>query len=194
MTVYELENGMVGELHVVGKPYLGERGPRPPGFEYNWYGDRHMLRLWMENPSPAEIDSVEAGDGEFALTVKPPIIFFLFRFAPGIPWNATMYTWHLLPPEAKLLPPALQKGADHPFLTTFLIDCRDNVLRALRTFTLSPAFGFELHAAIRDQAAAPFNIVEYSAACHKADDPSVHPQVVTTRLLHQARVRCRGGD
>jgi hypothetical protein len=92
-----------------------------------------MLRLWMENPSPAEIDSVEAGDGEFTLTAKPPIIF-------------------------------------------------------------APSSCCELHAAIRDQAAAPFNIAEYSAACRKADDPSVHPQVVTTRLLHQARVRCRGGD
>jgi hypothetical protein len=179
-------------LHV--QPFLGERGSRPQGFEYNWYGDRHMLRLWMDDPGPAEISSVEQGRPEFALTVKPPIIFLLFRFAPAIPWNMTAYSFHLLPKEAQILPPDLQPGADHAMLMTFLIGARDNVLRALRVCTLSPVFTFELHAAIRDQARAPFDVAAYGAALRRTDDAQVHPNVVVTRLLHQASVRCKGGD
>ncbi len=183
-------------MHVlqVGKPYLPSRTSWPEGGEYNYRLGGHELRLFWRAPSEAKIDAVRRGPAEFALTLwpddaDPAVIFVLYRFGERAPWLDAPFSWHLVPPEQRTLPPAWALVERRALLHAVLVGAGTGLVLALRVVSLSPAFTRLLHAAIRAQAQRRFSEAGYDAQLQAAYAVNPH----TEDLLLRACVRAAGG-
>ncbi len=147
----------------VGALYNPSRRSWPETPQYNCRGGEHELLLLLGAPSRSEVDAVAAGEAALALLWTPPVICLAYRFGPeggGIPWSDTPFTVHLVPEHERTLPPA----EDQAIFRTVLVDAETGIVRSLRVQLLPAGFTGALHAAIREQAAAPWDRAAYDAA------------------------------
>lgn len=148
-------------LYEVGKPYSPTRSSWPDGVDYNYRAGEHELRIFMRDPSPAEIAAVRRGKARFALTtfgvVNPhDLIVLCYKFG-GQPWGDGSYNFHLVPADERIPPPARQPGGqDRALLNVILVDGATGLIRGLRAVSFSPEFTRVLEDAIRSQAERPF--------------------------------------
>lgn len=140
-------------VYEVGKPYRPGRTSWPEATQYHYMAGEHHLQVFMRQPRNVEVQAYRDGPADFALVVDGPVIALLWRFG-GTPWSDAPYSWHMVPADQRVAPPAGDlpegKGA---LLTTMLIGADDGVIRVIRTIGLGTAFSNRLHAAIRAQAA-----------------------------------------
>jgi hypothetical protein len=182
--------------YVVGQPYPGDPCTIPSqsgGYRYTYQAGVHLLELFVPRPTPREVHDVTEASAEFALTIDGPAIYLLFRFL-GWPWNYCAYTWHLVQPEARILPPEPRDGAGHAVLSIVLVDTETTIVQALRACTFSRPFTTKLHDAIRQQARQPFDREAYARHVQRIDDQRTTPEMVGRRLLARAVARTHGGD
>jgi hypothetical protein len=79
---------------------------------------RHELELFYDNPSRQEVASITKGYTQLGFLELPDFIFFLFKF--GImPWSASPYNWHRMPPDRQQIPPPLSPS-EQALLTVIL--------------------------------------------------------------------------
>jgi hypothetical protein len=152
----------------VGKPYLPCRGSIQPFARYNFLGEQHGLLLCLSQLNNSDVDAVREGEAEFALVVSRGVIFFLYHFGAAIPWSDAPYSWHLVPEAQRELPEMPATAETRALLSVVLVDADLNIVRALRTVTLSPEFTRMLHAVIRAQAARPWSAPAYDNALSAA--------------------------
>lgn len=181
-------------VYAVGRPYSPQvrQWPGPDRHEYNYRAGDHELRLFLANPTPAEIRAVQEGKPiEFALYLRGPVIFFCVRFPP-IPWAICPYSWFLVLEAERMIPdPADDTDDAHRLISTLLVDRNGGILKALRVCTMSPAFGKGLHAAIRTQIAAGWP----GPTAYEAAVQAVFMRFPNNEdIVAQATLRCRGGD
>jgi hypothetical protein len=182
----------ISDLHIlsVGRPYCAgstwaERA------EYNFVANFHELRMFFREPSPAEVYAVQAEPAEFALAVIDGVIFFLYRFGEALPWSECVYTWHMVPKEARAFPQAGDGERERVLLHVVLSDSPRGIVRALRSLTLSPAFTAALNSAIADQAVrTDWTLAEHDRVIDRTR--KAYPKV--RDLLRLTTVRCFGGD
>ena len=174
----------------VGKPYISGRREWPEGVEYNFRAGGHELRMFLHGPRASEVEAVRKGECEFALVVKGPVIFFMYRFGKAVYWSDPSYSWHMVPEDQRTLPDP--EGLEtRALLHMLLVDAKNGLVLALRTVSFSPAFTRALHDAIRAQAASPWvGQATYDAAL--ADLYRRYP--TSDDLLRCAAVRTWGGE
>ena len=73
------------QMFQVGKPYSETRSTWPETAEYNYWTERHELRIFYNAPRPAEIQAIQAGRAAFALATYLDVIFLPINSAicPG---------------------------------------------------------------------------------------------------------------
>ncbi|GIW06340.1 MAG: hypothetical protein KatS3mg060_1145 [Dehalococcoidia bacterium] len=174
----------------VGAPYLPGRTRYPEAVQYTYRAGGHELLLWLSSPSPREVESIQRGRASFALSIEPPLIVLLYRFAPAITWSDAPFSIHLVPPAQRVLPPPLgQAEESRALLQVILVDADTGIVRALRQLTWSPAFTAAIHAAIAAQATMTWDAQAYDAALRQ-----LYQRYPTSEaLLSTATARTEGG-
>jgi hypothetical protein len=113
------------------------------------------LVLWFQSPAQRELDDVGNRECEFALVVANDVLFFLYRFGRSMGWSDAPYSWWLVPPNQRVLPPAPERETPTALQVT-VVDAAAGIVLALRAVQLSLPFTRALHAAIRVQAETPW--------------------------------------
>lgn len=170
----------------VGSLYHPARRTWDEGAEYNCRGGWHWLHLFLAGPSAAEVAAVASGEVALALYVQQPAIYLCHAFGPGddtLPWSAAPFSIHLVPQHERVLPPAEEQAV----MRVVLIDARTGIVRALRAFLLAPAFTGALHAAIREQAAAPFSERSYDHDVARVMH-EIHAEKMALAASHMTRI------
>lgn len=168
------------------------------GVQYNFRSGSHELTLFFRNPTTNEVQAVERGRKEFALLLDGDVIVFLFHFfgananQKGIPWSDCPYSWHLLPPtDRQVLPvsPAEMTPEMRAAMQVFLVNADTGILLAMRPLiTLSHDFTVNLHQAILDQIARPFDKVRYDRQVRM-----LQARYQSHEMVRHAIARCEGG-
>jgi hypothetical protein len=172
----------------VGKPYIPGRTQWPVAADYAYRQNTHELRLFFRDLTKSDIRAIAKGECAFGLVVEQPVIILLYQFGGAVPWSDTPYSWHAVPAEQRMLPPAL--GPDErTTLHITLINADTGIIEALRLITLAPKFSQRLHAAIAEQTQTPFDQAAFDAKL--AGIYRRYP--ASNKLLRAAVARTRGG-
>lgn len=150
-------------MHVyeVGKPYSGTRSNWTEAIEYNYRAGQHVLRLFLNNLSAADVEGIGNGPLRLGLVVDPPVLILVYQFGEVIPWSDAPYTWHMVPAaEQQPLPDEIPDGTG-ALLSIILVESTTGIIKAIRGISLATVFSRRLHQAIREQAAAPFDQAAY---------------------------------
>ena len=178
-------------IQAIGLPLaLGiRRWADGPLFTYRTDGLR--LIIGATAPTTAEIAAVQGSACEFALASEEDVIFFLYRFAPALPWSDCPYSWHLVDEPDRVRIDAPPDAADHALLAVTLVDANTGIVRALRLTTCSPALTLALHRAVIAQAGRIFA----GRAVHAERVRRLYARFPTPEaLLPRAIARCCGGS
>jgi hypothetical protein len=170
----------------VGQPYSSEICEWPEGCHYNVDEYGHWLHYFHENPTRAEIDSIQRGPAKFGLFVHEPVIFLLHKFGQ-MNWHDAPYSLWLVSREHRRIP-ELTEG-EHAFLRVVLVDTATGIVAALRALTFSVEFTSRLHKEILRQSESP-----WSSSRHDAVIESVYSRFTTQDLVERSIVFCNGGD
>jgi len=155
--------------------------------EYNYRNGEHRLLLFMENITLDELAAVREGDAKFAFTVIGDVLIFQYRFGSALPWSDAAYTWHRVPEEEQIRPPALE-GPQRAALLIILVEATTGIVQALRMVSLSPTMSRRLHEAINRQAAAPLP-ADYDDQIRR-----IFERFTSKELRDLALASCTGGD
>jgi hypothetical protein len=175
--------------YAVGELYHPDRTSWQECGVYQWRGGAHELILFLESPTPREVEQVRQGPSEFALFCSQPVLICCYRFG-SMPWSDSPYTIHLVPAAERLAPSDLPTPLSRDLLHVILVAAETGIIRALRAVTFSPEFTAILRQQIRAQAAQPWGPARYDAGL--ADLYRRYP--TTERFVAAALCRCRGGE
>jgi hypothetical protein len=174
----------------IGQPYIADRDSWPDGaIEYNYAGGGHELRMFWSAPTDAEVKAVRRGRMDLGLLVEPPVITLVWKIEGATDWSDCPYTIHRVEPGRRQLPPIDASPQDRALLTVLLVDSDTGILRAIRALTLPPLATAQLHAAIRAQAAAPFDPEVYETEVLNMRIKYAHPR----GMARAASMLVRGG-
>lgn len=178
-------------LYEVGKPYSATRSSWPDGVDYNYRAGEHELRIFMRNPTSAEILDVRKGKARFALYSTHDVIFLCYKFGSQ-PWSDGTYSIHLVPEDERTVPPVREaNGIDRALLNVILVDGATGLIVGLRAVSFSPAFTRALEKEIREQAARPFPGLDAYDLAITQFYTAYDSKAIATGL---ARVSCIGGQ
>ena len=144
----------------VGQLYHPARTTWPETAQYQYRSGQHELVVFMREPTAAEVRDYRKGRARFSLVVQQPVILMLYRLGAE-PWSDAPYSWHLVPEPERDLPSADLESGKRSALQVVLVEAATGIVRALRLVSWSPPFTRTLHAAIREQAAAPWDAQLY---------------------------------
>jgi hypothetical protein len=179
-------------LLAVGKPYAPWRTTWPEGADYNFRGDQHELRIFLEGATPREIAAIGSGPVEFGLLSEPSGLglFLVTRF--GETTFACSYSWYRTARATgdRTWPPLWEETSPElrALLHIILVEATTGIVLALRAVSFSPEFTRAIHRAITQQAAAPDH-----RGAHEAWVDAM-TQFSTDQLGDQCTVRCQGGE
>lgn len=134
----------VGQLYIKGKPRWEEMA------DYTYRRGQHELRLFMDRPSPHEVEAIRSGLSRFALAVTGPVIWLAFIFG-DLPWNTATFNIHLVPEAEREAPPAPTRIQQRALLQVVLVDAATGLVQTLRVLAFSGTFSNALHRAIQAQ-------------------------------------------
>jgi hypothetical protein len=166
----------------VGRPFVPGREKWPEGCEYNYYKSGHDLRLFLKDPSPEEIKSINSGKAEFALYVEGDLIILLYQFEPGLPWSEAPYSWHIVAEPLRVLPDLEWVPETRAPIRILLIDAETGILLAVRIAKFSAEFTQAIHTAINQQAKRPW----HGEAAYDRQINRIFQQFSTEDLLKRA--------
>ena len=174
----------------VGQPLVEGQTRWPEAGEFNLYDNGLELRLFFRRLSKAEVRGVEQGECRFALVAEGDVLFFLYRFA-DLPWSDAPYSWHMVPPDRRVLPAMQDTGETRGLLHIILTDAETGIVQVLRTVTLSVDFTRALLGAIRVQASTPW----CDQAAYDRQLAAAYERFPTTEaMLAAATVETSGGE
>jgi hypothetical protein len=179
-----------GRPYRVGEPLQEGRTRWPKGAHYAYGVDGHELTLFWPGVTAEVERAVAREDAEFALVCEPPLLIFAYRFGAAVPWADVPYAWHLTVGEPRVIPPPETSPEERALLWVSLVDARNGLICAQRGVALAPGFTRALHAAIREQARAPFNAYDYLRSIASAYLQYPEP----TELLARAEARTFGNE
>ena len=145
-------------VYEVGQPYHPHRKIWEQTPQFNLRGGEAELLLFLDRPTPEEVQAVKSSPAEFGLYHQTDQVVLCYRFDPGIPWSDAPFTIHRVPVTERVVPDPDALGPEtRAVLSIALVNARGGEIRALRSVTLSPAFTRALYTAVRDQAAIPWD-------------------------------------
>lgn len=133
--------------------------------------------------TPGEINAFLNGTTSFALHSEENVLFFLFKIEGFLDWSDLAFTIHLAGEET------IEES--HPYLpfNLVLVDPDTKIIQGLRMVTVSPDFRSMLVKYVRQQAAQPFNTLDYYRSIGNLYDR--YP--ATSDLLKNAVIVEQGG-
>lgn len=105
--------------------------------------------------SPGEINAFLNGTTSFALHSEENVLFFLFKIEGFLDWSDLAFTIHLAGEET------IEEGYAYLPFNLVLVDPDSKIIQGLRMVTVSPDFRSMLVKYVRQQAAQPFNTLDY---------------------------------
>lgn len=172
----------VGELFSPGKTQWAET------VEYNFRGGQHVLRIFFEDPTEAELEAFKHGGLEFAIYPTDQVIFFCFKMN-GL-WSDGPFNIHLVPENERQLPEALGSPDARDLLTIFYINAANGILMAIKAVTFSPAFTAALRAMIRRQHERSFSRLSYDTQVSVVYAKYTSEKIATKLAIDS----CKGGE
>jgi hypothetical protein len=94
-------------VYEVGKPYRPDREIWPLGAQFNYRGGVLELVLFLDQPTPRQVEAVKTGTAGFGLYDERGLVVLMYYFLHdqgGVPWSVAPYQYHLVP-EAQRVPP-----------------------------------------------------------------------------------------
>lgn len=147
------------------------------------------LGIVVKKPTVAEIQAVEEGTFEFAVTVVEPVVFLLYRCDPVFGWSDAPYNIQRSDEETKKYWLGRNyKPTDHPFCNIMLVDADTNRIAAMRAFTLPPSVAFPLFEAVHKQAKGAYSNQVYDAILN-----GIYARTTSADLAAQAIGKGVGG-
>lgn len=102
-----------------------------------------------------QIDAFLNGSCSFALFAEQNVLFFLFRIENFLDWSDLAFTIHLAGDET------VATGPGYLPFKLVLVDSATKIVKGLRVVTTSPEFGAILARLTEEQAAQPFDTIDY---------------------------------
>lgn len=174
----------------IGAPYINGITSWPDGnAEYNYLSTGHELRIFWASPTEAEIEAVRRAPMHLGLFVDGSVIDLVWRIEGAGGWSDTPFSIHQVPEASRAIPDATT-GEERALLTVLLVDAATGILKAIRALSIPPHATERLHAAIRAQAAAPWEGRE----AHLAEIAAIYRRYPDSQdLALAAEVLVRGG-
>jgi len=147
----------------VGRLYHSGRRSWPEITQYSFRGGEHELVLFWQSPSHSEVDAVRRGRMDLEVWVEPPLILLLYKVEGACGWSDAPFAWHRVEASEQVLPELPGEG-ETALLHVVLVDAGTGIVRAMRQISFPPETAAELHQAVRDQAAAPWDPEVHDAA------------------------------
>lgn len=169
----------------VGEPLQRGRRSWPVGAQYSHTNSGHELTLFLSEIDHGLVQDVKNGEGEFAVITSFPLIVLAYRFGQTVPWSDVPYSWHMQPPNFRVIPPLELSPGTRALLWVTLVGADDGIIHAQRGMTLDPGFTRILNGAIRAQASKPFNPDHCTAVVNRLLVD--HPTTLDRLPLAQAR-------
>ncbi len=152
--------GAAGDLRFeVGKPFPMPAAGEGASFSVEPY--TNVLIYRFDRPTQEEIEEFKEGRVELAMVRLRSILFFLSRFG-RLAWSDAPYSTHLTEREKFL--PDLGEGHRGYALDCFLVDSRDNVLKAHRLVRMPVDFSVKFKKAIEKDAAGTMTENDFNKA------------------------------
>src|SRR5450759_714325 len=96
-------------VFMAGQPFDSQRQRWEEGAMYTYHQDVHQMLLFFQDIRSFERKAVERGVAHFGLYVEEDVIMLLFKMdgpgGKGVDWHDAPYLWHLVPEEARTIPP-----------------------------------------------------------------------------------------
>jgi hypothetical protein len=156
------EEGMNMTTFEVGKRFPGML-PLQDSTEFSRLGDAYFLKVFLRDLVTAELEAFRSGQVKLALTVKPPVIFFLFQF-PGMAWSDAPLSWHMIPKEDQRQEPGMIPADQFGMISLIVTDLGDANVKIIRQISVPGMFMNSLAQALKDQAQESFNQALYDQA------------------------------
>jgi hypothetical protein len=144
----------------VGERLQPGRRQWPEGAQYGYGPEGHELTIFHAEIDEELIQDIKAGEAEFALTVRHPLLLLAYRFGRSIEWSDVPYNWHVQPPSRRAIPPLEKSTENRALLWVTLVGANDGVIHAQRGIALAPEFTARLQNAIREQTQSPLDSEE----------------------------------
>lgn len=128
---------------------VGQQSPIAPKSEgpyFEWSENGALMYLFLDSPTEKEIAGVKKGELQIGITPIPPVLFILAKISGcGTGWMDMPFTIMKYKSQAFMLPEI--KDNQGILLQITLIDCRTNIVKAIRGISLST----DLSRAMRDE-------------------------------------------
>lgn len=185
------------ELLEIGKPYIpGKTWPNGI-MEYNFRGNQHEMRIFLNKLKNNEINSIKKDKIKFGLLVVDSVIFIIYKFMNykkgqlNISFHGDMpFSVHLVPENMRSLPEIPKNENQRILLSIVLVESNTGLVQALREVSLSNDFSVELTTAIHEQHKKPFDQNRHDTIIKQVY--KMYPD--TDSMFDNAISTCRGGD
>lgn len=182
------------ELHVrrIGGMFDHDRD-RWPETPQLWMNEENGIDvvMFVNNPHPEEIASIQSGTARFAWTEQGLNGFLLFRYG-AMPWSDAAYNPQRLTEPFDLQP--YERGT-HRRVMSYLVNARDGRIAAMRVFTWPAYFYNHVVNSVRHLETLPYGEPEA-----RADQASFYQRYPSPKALGQLakslpmEARCQGGQ
>jgi hypothetical protein len=172
----------------VGQLYHPERTRWLEGVEYSYDRNGHTLLLIWSGLDHQVVEAVRKGRVDLALWARGGVVILLYRIEGACDWSDAPYSWHIVPPERRQLPP-MPAAEERALLSVILVDADTGLVRVLRAVTMATTFTRRLHGEIAAQASA-----QWDAAAYDEELRLLYASHSTAALLATAASTCRGGE
>lgn len=133
--------------------------PMPEGPYFEWSESGAIMYLFLDSPTEKEIEGVRKGKLQIGIAPMPPVLFIMAKINGCGGWMDMPFTIRKYQNEIFTLPEI--EDNQGILLQITLIDCRTNVVKAIRAVSLST----DLSRAMRDefikQIKAPYSDSNY---------------------------------
>jgi hypothetical protein len=164
-----------------------ERTPIKEGafFDYDELGP--VLRIFLDDPTQTEIQSVLRGKCQFKLVICDQVIFLMAKFA-DMYWLDAPYSIRLLPADQRKLCSEYVEGKRYGLMVT-LYDTHTNDQCGTRLVTWNPHFSAMFHSSVKSQLAGDFSRQKYEETIR-----NTYSSLTSSQLCSMARAHTKGGD
>ena len=157
----ETDTILASSAHFVGLPHGGKAQRHPEGPRYNFQYNRHTLDIFLDNPTPEEVQAFRTTPCRMGFWMDAPVLWIIFRLE-GMKWADAPYTPYLVEPEGRTFPALEDENSRCPLVMT-MNDALDGTVQAIRLITMSPEMTRNVHQAVRAMLEKPGDLERYYA-------------------------------
>ena len=125
----ETDTILASSAHFVGLPHGGKAQRHPEGPRYNFQYNRHTLDIFLDSPTPEEVQAFRTTPCRMGFWMDAPVLWIIFRLE-GMEWADAPYTPYLVEPEGRTFPALEDENSRCPLVMT-MNDALDGTIQAI---------------------------------------------------------------